>query len=120
MVKYGAQIDLKRAAVDIANNGQEAVDKLKANNDYDICLMDLQMPVMGGIEAAKVIRAEISKDLPIIAITAAVMDEDEQKVKEAGMNSFLTKPLSIDKLREMIIQYGKRNITRGTANKAKG
>ena len=93
---------------DYANNGQEAVDKLKDDiGKYDLVLMDLQMPVMGGIDATKIIRSEISKDIPIIALTAAVMEEDRKNVQEAGMNDFLAKPIDITKLKEKIIQYGR-------------
>ncbi len=92
---------------EFANNGKEAVEKLKAGNQYDLCLMDLQMPVMDGIEATKIIRSEISKELPIIALTAAVMQEDRRKAAEVGMNDFITKPIDVEKLKEKIIQYGR-------------
>ncbi len=92
---------------DFANNGKEAVEKLRAGNRYDLCLMDLQMPVMDGIEATKIIRSEISKDIPIIALTAAVMQEDRRKAAEVGMNDFITKPIDVNKLKEKIIQYGR-------------
>ncbi len=89
------------------NNGQEAIDKLKENKEYDLCLMDLQMPIMGGIDATKIIREEITKNLPIIALTAAVLEEDKKSAKNAGMNDFLGKPIAVAKLKEIILQYGK-------------
>jgi len=89
-----------------ANNGQEAVTILRQHaSDFNVCLMDLQMPVMGGIEATEIIRKEISKDLPIIALTAAVLTEDKKRAKEAGMNDFLMKPIDIDKLQNCIEKY---------------
>jgi len=90
-----------------ANNGQEAVDILRDSESgaFDICLMDLQMPVMGGIEATKVIRNEISKDLPIVALTAAVLAEDKEQAKQVGMNDFLMKPVDVEKLKACIAQY---------------
>lgn len=90
---------------DYAYNGKEALAKLKSK-EYDLCLMDLHMPVMGGIEAAKNIRDKISKTLPIIALTASVQDEDRAKAKEAGMVDFLEKPIDITQLKEKILQYG--------------
>lgn len=90
-------------------NGKEAVDKLRQNSTkYHLCLMDVQMPVMGGLEASQMIRQEISKDLPIIALTAAVMEEDQQKAKLVGMNDFLAKPINIHRLKEILFKYGKR------------
>ncbi len=88
-----------------AENGQQAIDQLKESTDYNLCLMDLQMPVMGGVEATKIIRKEISKDLPIIALTAAVLEEDKEKAEESGMNGFLAKPIDIEKLKDIILKY---------------
>ena len=69
--------------------------------------MDLQMPVMGGLEATQIIRREISKDLPVIALTAAVLDEDRLKCVEAGLTDFISKPLNVDSLKEKLIKYGR-------------
>ena len=92
--------------VDFANDGKEALEKLKSGQ-YDICLMDLQMPVMGGVEATQIIRREISKDFPVIALTAAVLDEDRLKCAEAGLTDFIAKPLNVDLLMEKLIKYGR-------------
>ncbi|MBL8013318.1 MAG: PAS domain S-box protein [Candidatus Omnitrophica bacterium] len=89
------------------NNGQEAVDLLRSDKDFDLCFMDLHMPVLGGFEATAMIRKEISKDLPIIALTAAVLQEDRAMAAASGMNDFLVKPVSAEGLREKIIQYRK-------------
>ncbi len=80
--------------VDVADNGQEAVDALTAN-DYELVLMDCQMPVMDGYEATRQIRRLPSpKDLtPIIALTAHAMVGDREKCEQAGMNDYMTKPL---------------------------
>lgn len=95
--------------VDSVVNGKEAVEMIRKNpNKYHLCLMDMQMPVMGGLEASQMIRQEISKDLPIIALTAAVMEEDKQKAQLAGMNDFLAKPINIHRLKEILFKYGKR------------
>ncbi|MFP4280588.1 MAG: response regulator, partial [Halochromatium sp.] len=74
-----------------AHNGREAVDLL-AEQTVDLVLMDLQMPVMDGFEATQLIRAE-QPELPILALSAAVMDADRQRAKAAGMNDHLAKPI---------------------------
>lgn len=80
-----------------AVNGKEAVE-LVTNNKFDLVLMDMQMPVMGGIEATSKIR-KYNHDIKIFAITANVMEEDEKKCLDAGMNGFYTKPFSIKDLK---------------------
>lgn len=92
-----------------ASNGQEAVDMLKDENDFDICLMDVQMPVMGGHEATRIIRQEISENLPVIALTASAMREDKEECMKAGMNDFLTKPINVVQLKSMILQYAPKS-----------
>jgi CheY-like chemotaxis protein len=91
--------------VSIANNGEEAVEKYKAQQEwYDLILMDLQMPIMSGYDATKLIR-EFDKEIPIVALTAAAMVEDKQKVIEAGMNDHLSKPINSDELYGVITKY---------------
>lgn len=86
-------------AADIANNGAEAVEMVKQGN-YRIVLMDIQMPVMDGIEATRIIRGLTKVRQPyIIAFSANAFASDRQRCFEAGMNSFLPKPLRIDALR---------------------
>lgn len=102
-----ASMMLNRVGIDveIANNGREAVEKYLANRDkYSLILMDLQMPIMGGYEAAKIIR-EHNKEIPIIALSAAAMTQDKQKVSDAGMNDHLGKPIDTDKFYETIAKY---------------
>ncbi|MGD9267501.1 MAG: PAS domain S-box protein, partial [Desulfobacterales bacterium] len=83
----------------VANNGQEAVDSVKANN-YDAVLMDVQMPVMDGYTATQEIRNLKSemRNVPIIAMTAHAMAGDEEKSLQAGMNGHVTKPIDPDQL----------------------
>ncbi|MDQ8180615.1 response regulator [Pelagicoccus sp. SDUM812005] len=82
---------------DIANNGQEAVDRMK-EKAYDLVLMDMQMPILDGIEATAIIRDKASgvlrSDVPIVAVTANAMEADRNKCIEAGMDDHITKPIS--------------------------
>lgn len=77
---------------DIASNGKIAIEKLEANN-YDIILMDLQMPEMNGFEATEFIRNEMKSEIPIIALTADVTTVDVAKCKAVGMNDYIAKPV---------------------------
>jgi len=88
---------------DITSNGKEAVDAFCSGN-YDLVMLDLQMPVMDGIEAAREIRKR-DKSIPIIAVTAAVLNENRKEVFEAGMNDFIGKPFKPEQLREMIVKH---------------
>jgi CheY-like chemotaxis protein len=90
--------------MEIASEGREAVEKVTANS-YDLILMDLQMPVMGGVEAAKIIRKELGRTMPILALTAGVAEDDKGKCLAAGMNDYLMKPIEIHKLKEKIIHW---------------
>ena len=91
--------------IDCAENGVEAIDKIK-NNAYDIILMDIQMPLMDGLTATSVIRKELLlTELPIIAMTAHAMEGDEEKSRQAGMNTHLTKPISPELLYDMLTKY---------------
>ena len=81
--------------VHIANNGQEACTMMDSNR-YEIILMDLQMPVMNGLEATRTIRRMPGgAEIPIIAMTANAMEEDRDRCKKAGMSGFLSKPVEI-------------------------
>jgi len=93
--------------VDVVADGRQSIDKLRRNS-YDIVLMDLQMPVMGGLDAARVIRKELDRNIPIIALTAAAMKEDEERSLSAGMNDHLAKPISSEKLKEKLIKWSHR------------
>lgn len=91
--------------VDIAHNGQEGVEMVNRGG-YDIVFMDLQMPVMGGVEAAREIRGNfLLKQQPaIIAMTGHALSGVKESCMEAGMNDFLTKPVSLDDFRRVIPQ----------------
>lgn len=75
-----------------ASNGLEAVTKLKAGKQFDVILMDIQMPEMDGLEATRIIREELKINTPIIAITANAVKEELESYIEKGMNDYITKP----------------------------
>jgi signal transduction histidine kinase/CheY-like chemotaxis protein/HPt (histidine-containing phosphotransfer) domain-containing protein len=87
-----------------AGNGQEAVDFLRRQS-VDIVLMDIQMPVMSGLEASGVIRREISASLPIIALTANAIRGESEKCLAAGMNDYLSKPFEESSFIKMICEW---------------
>ena len=89
--------------IDTAENGQDALEKLSASKpgDYDLVLMDIQMPVMDGYEATKRIRAlgdSALSAIPIIAMTANAFDEDRRSAAECGMNGFISKPINLEEV----------------------
>jgi signal transduction histidine kinase/DNA-binding response OmpR family regulator len=88
-----------RLEVDYARNGREGVERLQKGIPYDLVLMDIQMPVMDGIEATRLLRADPRfAQLPIIAMTAHAMVEDRGKSLAAGMNDHITKPVNPQQL----------------------
>ncbi len=93
--------------ITIANNGQEAVDIVKESKiEFDIVLMDINMPIMDGYTATQMIRLDSKYDtLPIVAFTALVLDSETQKMFQAGINAFLSKPLNIGKLYTALAMY---------------
>lgn len=95
------------AEVDVAENGYVALSLLQQEgNLYDVVLMDLQMPVMDGLETTRQLRLiEQFSDLPIIAMTANVMATDREACFEAGMNDFMSKPIRMQELREKICHW---------------
>ncbi|ODQ68566.1 hypothetical protein NADFUDRAFT_49203 [Nadsonia fulvescens var. elongata DSM 6958] len=96
--------------VTIANNGLEAVEKVKliqeSNSHYDIIFMDIQMPVMDGREATKTIREDLNYRHPIIAVSAYADSSNVTDCMAVGMNSFLDKPLRRLQLHEVLDEYG--------------
>ncbi len=91
--------------VDLAEDGQQALDKANARH-YDLILMDVQMPVMNGLEACRRLRQRWSADeLPILALTANAFDEDRLACLEAGMNAHLDKPLAPEKLFAVLLDW---------------
>ncbi|HSF54349.1 MAG TPA: ATP-binding protein [Algoriphagus sp.] len=90
---------------EVAQNGEEALEKVK-NQDFDVILMDVQMPFMNGLEATREIRKLKGKDnLVIIGLSANVFEEDQKKALESGMNDYLTKPIRLALLADRLEFY---------------
>jgi CheY-like chemotaxis protein len=94
-----------QVSVDVAENGQIALDKYTAGQ-YDLILMDIQMPVMDGLHATRAIRLNDAR-IPIVALTASATPTDQANAYAAGMNSFLTKPFNPDELFRTLLRYGR-------------
>ncbi len=88
---------------DFASNGEEGV-RMVQNNTYDLVLMDVNMPVMDGIEATRLIRQN-NPTLPIVALTANVMEGDAQKLAQQGMSDYLAKPLEYNELYRVLMRF---------------
>ncbi|HVW94645.1 MAG TPA: response regulator [Mucilaginibacter sp.] len=103
LTKWGAQADF-------AENGVQAVEKVSANENYDVVLMDVYMPEMGGIEATRIIRSkpeEYFQHLPIIALTASMLTAEKDQIIAAGMNDYILKPFDPQNLFEKLSAYQK-------------
>jgi PAS domain S-box-containing protein len=94
------------ASVEVAENGQLAVDRLRDRaEDYDIVLMDVQMPVMDGFEATRHIRHTLGLKLPVLAMTAGVMQSEQDQCIDAGMDDFIAKPLDVEQMLDTISRH---------------
>ena len=93
---------------DVVNNGREAIAAIETKS-YDLILMDIQMPEMSGLEATEYIRErEIASQLApvaIVAITANASHDDQFTCSDAGMNDYISKPIQIDKLKDILQRY---------------
>jgi signal transduction histidine kinase/CheY-like chemotaxis protein len=89
-------------SIDVADNGQEAVNKRKANNDYDLVFMDIQMPIMDGIEATKIIKKYEDEEgldsVPVIALTANALKGDRERLLKEGLDEYISKPIEMSEL----------------------
>lgn len=101
-----AQMLLKTLKVnsDIAENGKIAVEILQ-EKEYDLILMDIQMPIMDGLEATKILKSQHKIETPIIALTAHVLEDSQDKFTEAGMDDFIPKPINRDALITVLTKH---------------
>jgi len=83
--------------IQVAVNGMDAVEKIKSNN-FDLVLMDMEMPVMNGYLATAMIRTELKNDIPIIALTANALPGEKEKCLQLGMNGYVSKPIDAGNL----------------------
>jgi len=98
-------LEIAGCIVHVANNGSEALDLLR-NEHFDCILMDVQMPVMDGIEATRQIRStQAFAGMPVIALTANALEEERQRCMEAGMNDFITKPVRPEMLYAVLAKW---------------
>ncbi len=96
-------LEHKGAQVEVARNGREAIEKLEAVGDIDLVLMDVMMPEMDGYEATRRIRENPRwRKLPIIAVTAKAMKDDQDLCMKAGANDYLAKPIDLDRLFSLV------------------
>jgi len=102
---------IKRAGANpvVVENGKQALDKA-LNDEYDLILMDMQMPVMGGIDATVKLRAT-GYTRPIVALTANALKEDRDKCQQAGVDEYLTKPVDLNRFNEVLKRYLKPKIS---------
>jgi CheY-like chemotaxis protein len=102
------QLEDAEVFVDLAENGAVAV-RMARENDYDVVLMDMQMPVMDGIEATRILRSDPRfETLPIIAMTANALVSDREMCLEAGMNDHIAKPIDPDQLFGVLLRWIRR------------
>jgi CheY-like chemotaxis protein len=101
-------LEPRGALVEIARNGEEALQKLEQSlnqpdDHIDLVLMDVMMPVMDGLTATRHIRKNSNwQKLPVIALTAKAMPDDQQRCIEAGANDYMAKPLDVEKLLSLV------------------
>ncbi|BBB62474.1 hypothetical protein UNDKW_4201 [Undibacterium sp. KW1] len=94
------------ASIKVANNGSEAVEIFKiAEEQFDLVLMDVQMPIMDGWTATEILRKELALPIPILAMTAGVMTAEREHCLAAGMNDVISKPIDIDQMLGVLARY---------------
>jgi CheY-like chemotaxis protein len=91
---------------DAVSDGQAACDALD-KNEYDAVLMDVHMPIMSGLDATKIIKKEMNHQVPIIALTAAAMQEEKAMCYACGMDDIILKPINVQELKEKLCTWGK-------------
>ncbi len=88
-------LEQEGASVEVVNNGQEAITRMQQPNVFSIILMDVQMPVMDGYTATRILRQELGIQIPILAMTAGVMHSEQEQCRQSGMNDIIAKPVDV-------------------------
>ncbi len=105
-----AVLQARNITVHTAMDAREGLEKLSAERDVGLVLLDMMMPGMDGYETLSLIRAEGQwKELPVVAVTAQAMAGDREKCLSAGATDYLSKPIDVDRLLEMLKQFHKPN-----------
>ncbi len=89
----------------VANNGKEAVNLFTAGNKFDIVFMDIQMPVMDGVEAVSILRKNFENLPPIIGLSANALEGDAERYISLGMDDYISKPFTTDQIRETLFKW---------------
>ncbi len=91
--------------IDIVSNGEEAVEAARKNG-YDLILMDIQMPIMDGVEACREIKSLLGDKAPaIVALTANALEGDRERFLSAGLDDYLAKPLKLDDVKKAVKEF---------------
>jgi PAS domain S-box-containing protein len=99
-------LELAGATLDVAADGHEAVELLRQDaNRYDLVLMDMQMPVMDGFTATEVLRQELKLTLPIIAMTAGVLESERERSVAVGITAFIPKPIEVEEMMAVLRRH---------------
>ena len=107
-------LELEGARATRAGDGRQALERLRTQaGDFDAVLMDVQMPVMDGLTAIRIIRGELGLTrLPVIAVTAGVLKEEQQRAREAGVDDLLPKPVELEHLVAVLRRWAPRNLAK--------
>jgi signal transduction histidine kinase/CheY-like chemotaxis protein len=100
---------------ELAETGRDAIAALQ-QNEYDIVLMDIQMPIMDGYTAAKKVRNELKSNVPIIAMTANVLPGEKEKCLQSGMNDYIAKPINEELMYAILLKYMPQEISPNNAD----
>ncbi|EWH08990.1 integral membrane sensor hybrid histidine kinase [Catenovulum agarivorans DS-2] len=100
-----AMLEKYQVVVDVAENGQVALDKISDENSFELVFMDIQMPVMDGYQATRGLREKGFANLPIVGLSANALQQDFEAAKKVGMDDYLTKPIDEHKLLGVLSQY---------------
>ncbi len=97
-------LSITQIRIDVSKNGKNALERIEADEKFDLVLMDIKMPIMNGLEATIRIK-KINPELPIIAQTAYALSEEREQALDAGCDDYITKPIRRDDLIALIAKH---------------